>query len=117
MDKKEDDIIIYTYNNQGKTTISKGEVKIIQQSYSKDSLNSDELILLNEINKNNQSTDNHSHTSETIEKNIESRSIASSSEKHNDYTSQTKILSSEEKSDCGTFDCMGKNDDFCCVII
>ncbi|WP_341787818.1 hypothetical protein [Rickettsia endosymbiont of Cantharis rufa] len=51
MNKKEYDIIIYTYNDQGKTTISKEEVKIIQQSYSKNSLNSDELILLNEITK------------------------------------------------------------------
>lgn len=110
MEKKESKLTIHTLNKLGKTIdISSGEVKIIQKTDSNNSLDSDELILLNEITKKNKS--------EPTEEAIESVSIASSSEKHNDYTSQTKILSSEEKSDCGTFDCMGKNDDFCCVII
>jgi len=121
--ENQESITIYTYNKQGKATVSFGKVEIIGDSCSNNSLSSDELMLLDE-KENNQSIDNHSHKSESESKNLEAIELVSiastdSSEEYNDNdnSSQTKILDLEEASDCGTFDCMGKNDDFCCVII
>ncbi|QQV75173.1 hypothetical protein H6P87_00719 [Rickettsia tillamookensis] len=119
--KNQESITIYTYNEQGKATITLGKVEIIQAFCSNNSLNSDELMLRDETaKKSNQNFDKHLHKSENLEA-IELASISntSSSEEYsnNDTSSQTKILTLEEESDCGTFDCMGKNNDFCCVII
>ena len=58
---------------------------------------------------------------QTIDEDLEIISITADTDslkehKDSDNNSQTKILDSEKESDCGTFDCMGKNDDFCCII-
>ncbi|WP_419234686.1 hypothetical protein [Rickettsia endosymbiont of Nabis limbatus] len=110
MDK--DNITIYTYDCQGRmSNVSIGKVKI-EKTHSNNSLDSSESILLNEIEEKK---DNHNNIDlEIISISTNTDSLKES--KDSDNNSQTKILDSEKESDCGTFDCMGKNDDFCCVI-
>ncbi|WP_342225317.1 hypothetical protein [Rickettsia endosymbiont of Urophora cardui] len=112
MDKDENDITIYTYDPQGRmSSVSIGNVRI-EKTHSNNSLNSNESILLNEIEEKK---DNYN------DEDLEIISITADTDslkehKDSDNNSQTKILDSEKESDCGTFDCMGKNDDFYCII-